>query len=66
MITFLLVVVFRKDDSKDKETDPDDDGSPIYVDELVGDLNVLNKKEVSYSRFFPKYVIYLNYDKFFL
>ena len=43
----ILVAIFRKgNDSNDEEFDPNDDGSPIYVDEAIGDLNNLNDFEV--------------------
>ena len=47
MITFILVAILRKEnDSENEEFDPNDDGSPIYVDELLGDLNNLKELEV--------------------
>lgn len=59
MITFILVAILRKEnDSENEEFDPNDDGCPIYVDELLGDLN--NLKELEVMIFFKlKITIYL-------
>ena len=44
----MIVIIFRKEnDSDNEELDPRDDGSPIYVDELLGDLKDLKKLEVN-------------------
>jgi len=48
----VLVLIFGKeDDSVNDEFDPNDDGSPIYVDELIGDLNDLPDLEVNNIKF---------------
>ena len=42
-----MVAIFRQgDDSNDTESDQNDDGSPIYVDKLLGDINCINDIEV--------------------
>ena len=46
----ILVAIFRKgNDSNDDEFDPNDNGSPIYVDESIGDLTYLNELEVIFK-----------------
>ena len=53
IVTFILVAIFRKgDDSNDTESDSSDDGSPIYVDYLLGDINNINKIEVLILNYF--------------
>ena len=41
-----MLIFGREDESIDDEFDPNDDGSSIYVDKLVGDLNDLLDLEV--------------------
>ena len=40
VITFIIVLIFRKaNDASDLEVDPDDDGSPIYIDKKIQDVD---------------------------
>jgi len=42
-----LVAIFRQaDDSHDSESDQNDDGSPIYIDKLLGDIGCISEIEV--------------------
>ena len=48
-ITFIIVAIFRKsNDASDDEVDPKDDGSPIYIDKKIVNIDdYLKKMEVS-------------------
>ena len=53
-----MVAIFRQgDDSNDTESDQNDDGSPIYVDKLLGDIICINDIEV-------KVLIYIRINYF--
>ena len=47
-----MLIFGREDESIDDEFDPNDDGSPIYVDKMIGDLKMLPALEVIYEKNF--------------
>ena len=67
VITFVVVAIFRKsNDSSDEEVDPKDDGSPIYLDEKIGNLDeYLEKMEVLYLYLYLLLFCFLNEFFFF-
>ncbi len=58
----------KEDDPVNDEYNPNDDGSPIYVDESIGDLNYLSDLEVhnKYKYLFSLLLIDSNQDSLFL